>query len=154
MLRFCNSHVLGGFAGLAMFAGAFGSSLNAAPYYEGKSLVVIEGRRPGGTGSLRTQATMNYVRKHLPGNPNIVYKYMPGGGGTAAANHMANRAKRDGLTIANIGTGLYSNAMFGARGSLQIRGLCFLGYRYLRWPIPAGGSAGIGPGFGGEASGV
>jgi len=99
-----------------MFAGAYAPQVTSAPYYEDKTLVVIEGRRPGGTGSLRTQATMKYVQKYLRGNPSIVYKYMPGGGGTAAANHMAKRAKRDGLTIANIGTGLYSNAMLGARG--------------------------------------
>ncbi len=116
MLENRNSIVVGVFVGFVMWTGAFGPQAIAAPYYEGKTLVVIEGRRPGGTGSLRTQATMKYVQKHLSGNPSIVYKYMPGGGGTAAANHMANRAKRDGLTIANIGTGLYSNAMFGARG--------------------------------------
>ena len=116
MLKLRSPYGLGLFAGLVMFAGAFAAPLNAAPYYEGKSLVVIEGRRPGGTGSLRTQATMKYVQKHLPGNPTIVYRYMPGGGGTAAANHLANRDKRDGLTIGNIGTGLFSNVMFGARG--------------------------------------
>ncbi len=88
----------------------------AAPYYKGKTLVLIEGRRPGGTGSFRAQATAKYLQKHLPGQPTIVFKYMPGGGGTAAANYLANVSKPDGLTIANIGTGVYSNALFGARG--------------------------------------
>ena len=128
MLKNRNSIVVGVFVGFVMWTGAFGPQAIAAPYYEGKTLVVIEGRRPGGTGSLRTQATMNYVRKHLSGNPSIVYKYMPGGGGTAAANHMAIRAKRDGLTIANIGTGLYSNAMFGSRGvRYKLEDFVFLG---------------------------
>jgi hypothetical protein len=56
------------------------------------------------------------VQKHLAGNPAITYQYMPAGGGTAAANHMAHLAKRDGLTIASIGTAVYSNAIFGAPG--------------------------------------
>ncbi len=116
MLKIRSSYFLGAFLGLALSAGGIGSHAVAASYYEDKTLMVIEGRRPGGTGSLRTQATMKYVQKHLPGNPAIVYKYMPGGGGTAAANHLANRDKRDGLTIGNIGTGLFSNVMFGARG--------------------------------------
>lgn len=90
--------------------------LKAAPFYQGKTLVLIEGRRPGGTGSFRAQATAKYLQKHLPGRPSIVYKFMPGGGGTQAANYLANVAKRDGLTIANVGTGVYSNALFGARG--------------------------------------
>ncbi len=41
---------------------------------------------------------------------------MPSEGGMAAANYMANVAKRDGLTIANIGTGMFSHAIFNAPG--------------------------------------
>lgn len=36
----------------------------------------------------------------IPGAPNFVPQYMPGGGGLVAANHMANRAARDGTEIA------------------------------------------------------
>jgi len=38
-------------------------------------------------------------RKHLPGNPSIVVQNMPGAGQLIAANHLYNRASRDGLTI-------------------------------------------------------
>ena len=101
---------------LSLVIPAQGPKAVAAPYYKGKTLVLIEGRRPGGTGSFRALATTKYLQKHIPGRPSIVYKYMPGGGGTQAANYLANVARRDGLTIANVGTGVYSNAMFGARG--------------------------------------
>ncbi len=101
---------------LSLVVPAQGPKAVAAPFYQGKTLVLIEGRRPGGMGSFRAQATAMYLQKHLPGRPSIVYKYMPGGGGTQAANYLANSAKRDGLTIANVGTGVYSNALFGARG--------------------------------------
>ncbi len=69
MLKLRSSYVLRAFAGFVLIAGVFDYPVTAAPYYEGKTLVVIEGRRPGGTGSLRTQATMKYVQKHLSGNP-------------------------------------------------------------------------------------
>lgn len=98
------------------------------PFYQDKTLTIIEGRRAGGTGSLRTQAVAKYLTKYLPGNPAIVYRYMPGGGGTAAANHVANVVERDGLTIANIGTGVYSNAILGARGvRYELDDFIFLG---------------------------
>jgi tripartite-type tricarboxylate transporter receptor subunit TctC len=87
-----------------------------APFYQGKTLTVLEGRSPGGTGSLRAQAAVKYLQKYLPGNPAVVYQYMGGGGGIAAANHMAQGAKRDGLTIANIGGSVFSNAVLGSSG--------------------------------------
>lgn len=85
-------------------------------FYLGKTLTVVEGRSPGGTGSLRTQAVTKYLQKYLPGNPAVAYQYMAGGGGIAAANHMAGGLRRDGLTIANIGVSVYSNVILGASG--------------------------------------
>ena len=86
------------------------------PYYQGKTLVVIQGRTPGGLGDLRTRAVLQYLQKYLPGNPTIVSQYRPAGGGTAATNHMANVVKRDGLTLASTGSSMYSNAILGTRG--------------------------------------
>jgi tripartite-type tricarboxylate transporter receptor subunit TctC len=105
---------------MALWAGLFfatpGWGAEEAPFYQGKTLTIIEGRSPGGTGSVRTQAVVKYLQKYLPGNPSVVYQYMAGGGGLAAANHMSGGVKRDGLTIANIGASVYSNAMLGAGG--------------------------------------
>lgn len=87
-----------------------------APFYQDKAITVVEGRAAGGTGSFRTQAVVKYLQKYLPGNPSFIYQHIAAGGGTAAANHLANIAKRDGFTIGNIGTGVYSAAIFGASG--------------------------------------
>jgi len=62
------------------------------------------------------QAVVKYFQKYLPGNPAIVYQHMSGGGGTAAANHMASVAKRDGLVMGNIGSSMFTNAVLGAAG--------------------------------------
>jgi len=108
-----------------------GYSLAAAaepPFYQGKAITVVEGRNPGGSAGIRTQVVFKYLQKYLPGNPPIVFQYMPGAGGTAAANYLAKRAKRDGLTIASIGTAVYSNAIFGARGvRYKLEDFVFLG---------------------------
>jgi tripartite-type tricarboxylate transporter receptor subunit TctC len=99
----------------ALYTGP-GSAAEEAPFYQGKTITIIEGRSPGGTGSLRTQAVVKYLQKYLPGNPPVAYQFMAGGGGIAAANHMVHGVKPDGLTIANIGVAFYSSAILGASG--------------------------------------
>lgn len=59
-----------------------------APFYQDKTIVLIQGRRPGGLGDLRTRTAMSLLAKYIPGNPTIVAKYIPGGGGRKAANHL------------------------------------------------------------------
>ncbi len=93
-----------------------GSVTLAAPYYEGKTLTMIQGRTPGGTGDIRARTVIKYLKKHLEGKPIIVSRYMPAGGGTLAANFMAQKAKRDGLTIGNIGSSMFPNAILKSRG--------------------------------------
>ena len=92
------------------------TTASAAPFYEGKTLVMVQGDAPGGTGDLRTRAVTHYLQKHLPGKPTIVQQYIPGGGGVLAANHLANVAKRDGLTLGYVHSSVYSHAILGAPG--------------------------------------
>jgi tripartite-type tricarboxylate transporter receptor subunit TctC len=87
-----------------------------SPYYQGKTIVLIQGREPGGTGAMRTQATIPFLRKYIPGEPVIVAQFMPGGGGRKAANFIYRNAKPDGLTIGNVGSGLVANFVLGSTG--------------------------------------
>lgn len=88
----------------------------SAPYYQGKTIILIQGREPGGTGALRAQAAIPFLRKYIPGEPIIVTQFMPGGGGRKAANYMYRNAKPDGLTIGNVGSGLVANFVLGSTG--------------------------------------
>ncbi|MBI4522352.1 MAG: hypothetical protein HY695_00925 [Deltaproteobacteria bacterium] len=49
-----------------------------APFYEGKTITIIQSTSPGGTGDLRARALASVLRKHIPGNPAIFMEYMPG----------------------------------------------------------------------------
>ncbi len=102
--------------GAALFLVFSSSSGLAGPYYQGKTLTMVQGRTPGGTGDIRARVVINYLQKHLEGNVTIVSRYMPGGGGTLAANFMAKKAKRDGFTIGNIGSSMFPNAILKSRG--------------------------------------
>jgi len=97
-------------------------------FFEGKTLTVIQGRRPGGLGDMRTRAFMPFLTKHIPGNPTIISEYMPGGGGRNLANHLYNSAGKDGLTIGNVGSGFVANAVLGETGvKYDIDKLIYLG---------------------------
>lgn len=92
-------------AGAVMCASAFfllcqpHPVLPQAPFYQGKTITVIAGQEPGGLGDLRLKSILPYFKKHIPGQPNIVTEYMPGGGGRKAANHIYRTARPDGLTL-------------------------------------------------------
>ena len=114
---------------VAMIAGVSGSLFaQSAPYFQGKTIMLIQGREPGGTGALRVQAAIPFLRKNIPGEPIIVTQFMPGGGGRKATNYIARNAKSDGLTIGNVGSGLIANAILGSTGvEYDIDKLIYLG---------------------------
>jgi putative tricarboxylic transport membrane protein len=88
----------------------------STPYFQGKTILLIQGREPGGTGALRVQAAIPFLKKYLPGEPIIVTQFMPGGGGRKATNYVYRNARPDGLTIGNVGSGLVANAILGSTG--------------------------------------
>jgi tripartite-type tricarboxylate transporter receptor subunit TctC len=114
---------------VAMIAGVSGSLFaQSVPYFQGKTIMLIQGREPGGTGALRVQAAIPFLRKNIPGEPIIVTQFMPGGGGRKATNYIARNAKPDGLTIGNVGSGLIANAILGSTGvEYDIDKLIYLG---------------------------
>jgi len=65
---------------------------------------------------MRTRAVVNVLRKHIPGNPTIIIKYMEAGGGRQAANYIYTAAAHDGLEIGSMGAALVTNAVIGATG--------------------------------------
>jgi len=90
--------------------------LAQVPFYQGKTITVISGQEPGGTGDLRLKALLPYLKKHIPGQPNIVPEYMPGGGGRKAANYIYRTARADGLTIGFPPSGFILAAVLGETG--------------------------------------
>ena len=97
-------------------------------YFQGKTMILIQGREAGGTGALRVQAAIPFLRKYIPGEPIIVTQFMPGGGGRKAANYIYGNAKPDGLTFGNVGSGLVANAVLGSTGvQYDLNKLIYLG---------------------------
>ena len=71
-----------------------------ADFYKGKTITMIVGGSEGGGYDTLGRAIGRYIGKHLPGNPTIVAKTMPGAGGMLAMNYLYNTAAKDGTVIA------------------------------------------------------
>src|SRR4051812_5875164 len=87
-------------------------------FFQGKTITIVQGRDPGGTGDLRVRALVPFLQKYIPGSPTIVMEFMPGGGSRTAANHVYRSARADGLTIGNLSAGMVSLAVLGESGVL------------------------------------
>jgi tripartite-type tricarboxylate transporter receptor subunit TctC len=99
------------------FSIGFGGHVYAqSPYYQGKTIKLIQGREGGGSGDIRSRAVVPFLRKYIPGNPNIVSEFMPGGGGRKTANYIFSTARPDGLTIGHVSSGIVTSAVLGETG--------------------------------------
>lgn len=104
------------------------SVFSQTPYYQGKTITVIQGREPGGTGDLRARAVTKFFQKYIPGNPTIIHEYMGGGGGLRSANHIYSGARPDGLTVGSVSSGMLSSAVLGGSGvKYQVEKFFYLG---------------------------
>ena len=85
------------------------------PYYAGKTITIIRGGGPGGSGEFQSRALMPYLKKYIPGNPTITMEFMDGASGRKGANYMYT-AKPDGLKIGSAGA-MIPGPVLGLPGS-------------------------------------
>jgi len=100
---------------------------SAAPYYEGKTITIVRGGTPGGTGERQARTVVPFLKKYIPGNPAIVVLHMPGAGGRKAANYVYHTRRKD-ITLAAIGGGLAVGPILGLPGvNYELNKLNYLG---------------------------
>ncbi|MGE3643629.1 MAG: Bug family tripartite tricarboxylate transporter substrate binding protein [Beijerinckiaceae bacterium] len=75
------------------------SAQPAADFYKGKDMRVLIGAGVGGTYGLYAQLASRRLKKHIPGNPNIILQSMPGAGGNIALNYSYAIAPKDGTMM-------------------------------------------------------
>src|SRR5262245_59684816 len=75
---------------------------SAADYFDGKSIDLLIGAPPAGGYDIYARAVGRHLGKHIPGQPAIVTKNMPGAGSARAAGFISTLAPKDGTAIAGI----------------------------------------------------
>ena len=88
-----------------------------ADFYKGKTIKIIRGGGPGGSGEFQTRALMKFLEKYIPGQPRLMMEYVEGAAGRKAANVIYSSTRPDGLTIGSIGAGLVVGPILGLPGS-------------------------------------
>ena len=89
------------------FAPALAASLFATPslandYYAGKTIELLVGAPPGGGYDIYARTVARHFGRHIPGNPTIVVKNMPGAGSAKAAQYIQGIAPKDGTSLAGV----------------------------------------------------
>ena len=70
-----------------------------ADFYRGKTIeLAIAGAAAGGY-DVAARTIANHISRHIPGNPTVIVKNMPGAAGLVVTNYLYNVAKRDGTVI-------------------------------------------------------
>ncbi len=113
---------LGVLAGFSAIAGTFVTPAlagDSAEFYRANPLTIVVGYAPGGGYDQAARVLARHYSRHIPGNPKIIVRNMPGAGTVVAANHVNNTAPKDGSTL-----GLYADLMLLAP-LLDLKGVQF-----------------------------
>lgn len=86
-------------AGIFLAVAAFSGSVQAE-FYKGKRITLIINYPVGGPTDIEGRLVARHLAKHIPGNPRILVKNVPGAGGITGTNYMGQAAKPDGFTLA------------------------------------------------------
>ena len=69
-------------------------------FYKGRTVELVVGTLPGGGYDLYGRLVARYLGRHIPGQPTVIVRNMPGAGHLRMANWLYNVAPRDGTVLA------------------------------------------------------
>jgi tripartite-type tricarboxylate transporter receptor subunit TctC len=98
-------------AAISMLLGC-GPAASQPDFFAGKQISLLIGTTPGGGYDAYARLLARHIGRHIPGNPAIIAKNMPGAGGLTLANHLYNRAPKDGTEFATVQNGLPFEKLF------------------------------------------
>ncbi len=87
-----------------------------ADFFRGKTITVLIGTSPGNDYDFRGRLLARHMGRHIPGEPQLVPRNMPGGGGIVATNYVASIAPKDGTTLYMIMSNMMTAQAMGIQG--------------------------------------
>ena len=85
-----------------------------ADFYRGKTLTIYVGFGPGGGYDAYGQLLGMHIGRHIPGQPTVIVKHMPGAGSLALANYLYNVAPADGTAFGIVAAAVAFAPLIGA----------------------------------------
>ena len=110
-----HSWIAGALSAAAFVAGPAVAD-DVAEFYKGRQVDMLIGSGAGGGYDTYSRVLAQHMGRHIPGNPNIVPKNMPGGASIKAANYMYNVAPKDGSVFAAVFNTLPFAPVVGKKG--------------------------------------
>jgi tripartite-type tricarboxylate transporter receptor subunit TctC len=80
-------------------------------FYKGRTITITVGFSAGGGYDLNARTVGRHLGRHIPGNPNIVVKNMPGAGGATSVRFLDTTAPKDGTSITVFNPGLVTESI-------------------------------------------
>lgn len=87
-----------------------------ADFYKGRTFEVLIGGSAGGGYDFYGRSLARFIGNHIPGNPTVVAKNMPGAGTLLLANWLYNVGPKDGTALGHIGRGIPLQKLLGKKG--------------------------------------
>jgi tripartite-type tricarboxylate transporter receptor subunit TctC len=105
---------------LALVTGALSVSTAARAqsvqdFYKGKTISMVVSSSAGGGYDTLSRAIARHLGKHIPGNPQVVVRNMPGAGGIVATSYLYKVAPRDGSVIGGLQNNTPFEPLFGTK---------------------------------------
>ncbi len=84
-------------------------------FYKGKQVTFYVGLSAGGGYDTNARLVARHIAKHIPGNPTVLVRNMPGGGGIVMTNFVSGVAAKDGTHIGAPQRGVPFEPLFTAK---------------------------------------
>jgi len=91
----------------------------AADYFAGKTIELVVGGDAGGGYDIYARTLARHLNRHVPGNPAIVVKNMPGAGSSRAGVYISTVAPKDGTSIGALMPGAIIGPLLDDKPNLQ-----------------------------------
>jgi tripartite-type tricarboxylate transporter receptor subunit TctC len=100
---------------LAVSWAAPAQAQSPAEFYRGRTVTIVVSTSTGGGYDAMARAIARHISRHVPGNPTVVIRNMPGAGGITAVNWLYNAAEKDGTVLGLVQNGTPLEPLFGTK---------------------------------------
>src|SRR5260370_33785025 len=98
----------------ALLTACSAQAQGAPDFYKDRTIDLYIGLSAGGGYDVYARSLARFMRRHIPGAPNIVPKNMEGAGSVRMMNFLYDAAPRDGLAFGAAASGAAFEGLFGS----------------------------------------